>query len=179
MICCKKNFMRKVLTLLVFFSSSSIGFCQGFLFKYNTGINGLVGDESLFCHVYPLGPLYIGFVLECFQNNTDFNESRFYVFDLKGNKRLEVSGKDLGWATANVEPSATGSFLLYGYDKNYVNLTGNIFSYKAKTKSWVASPNLGGGVVSWTAYGNISLSSSLYGELKKEFGELVLYIYRY
>jgi len=171
--------MSKVLSLLVFFLSASIGFCQNFLFKYNTRINGLVGDETLSCHVYPLGPLYIGYLLECFQNGTDFNESRFYVFDLKGNKRLEVSGKDLGWVSGYVEPSATGSFLLYGYDKMYANKTGRIFNYKAKSKTWVASPNLGGGVVEWTAYGDVSLASSLYGELNKEFGELVLYIFRY
>jgi len=42
-------------------------------------------------------------------------------------------------------------------------------------------PALGksGSVVEWTADEGISLSSSLYAELKKEFGQLVLYFYRF
>ena len=175
----------KMLATLVIVVTATDVFSQSFLFKHNTGVSVSEGTaSSKICYPYILGDSNIAVSIISFSDEDGSNESRFYVFDIKGKLLKTVFGKDQGWTDPSVVTSPTGSFLLGGstYNPETDTVTwaeDRLYVYNKKTKVWTPHASLGKDVIWSAADGGKALSSAIWAEMKNESGELVLCVYRF
>ena len=166
----------KILATLCFAVFAQASFSQTLLFSHSTGIDYQEGSAmGQRCNPYIIGASHIG--VSIFSNDLQ-NDSRFLVFDLKGNLRLTLLGRELGFDQCWAVPSPTGSFQLLG-NTDLDPFFYKLYTYNRRTKSWTASTTVGNGVVYADATAGNALASGIWAELKNVGGKLVLYVYRY
>lgn len=168
----------KILATLCFAVFAQASFSQSLLFSHRTGIDYQeVSANGQRCIPYIIGASHIG--VSIFSNELQ-NDSRFLVFDLKGDLRLTLLGREVGFDQCWAVPSPTSSFQLLG--TTLINSELDIYKlyiYNRRTKSWTASTTVGNGVVYADATAGNALASGIWAELKNVGGKLVLYVYRY
>ena len=169
----------KILAILFLAASAQLGLSQTLLFTYNTGLDRNEGDGQ-FCKPYTLGASYLGITLESFNAESGENESRFYVFDLKGRLQLTLLGTNLGWNQPSVIASPTGSFLIGGYNTSEETYADDkLYVFNRRTRNWTPNPSLGQNVVWSDATAGNALASGIWAEMKSVGGKLVLSVYRF
>lgn len=166
----------KILPILFLAASAQLGQSQSLLFTHNTGVDFNEGLGQV-CHPFNLGASYIGIALISADGAN--NDSRFYVFDLRGRLQLTLLGRDLGWQIPNVIPSPTGSFLIGGLNGPGEYADDKLYVFSKRTKTWAANTTLGKEVVWSDATAGNALASGIWAEMKSVGGKLVISVYRF
>lgn len=106
------------------------------------------------------------------------NNSRLFLFNLKGNLFQTILGQNDGWEEPYLTSSSSGSFGLYGYNGMYQS-SYKFYVYDKRSKLWMAHPNLGMNNVATSTEAGGSTPFALWAEIKDESGKLVIYVYRF
>ena len=166
----------KILATLCFAVFAQASFSQSLLFSHSTDIDyNSDAEPGQWCNPYIIGASHIGVSIV---SSGLQNDSRFLVFDLKGNLRLTLLGREVGFDQCWPVPSPTGSFHLNGTHSSENDID-KLYIYNRRTKSWTASTTVGNGVVYADATAGNALASGIYAELKNVGGKLVLSVYRF
>ena len=156
-------------------------FSQTLLFSHSTDIDyNSDAEPGQWCNPYIIGASHIGVSIVSNDLQNEQNDSRFLVFDLKGNLRLTLLGREVGFDQCWAVPSPTGSFQLLGTTSINSELDiYKLYIYNRRTKSWTASTTVGNDVVYADATAGNAPASGIWAEMKNVGGKLVLSVYRF